>query len=134
MAPEPVNLNTIDDLLKDVIQHLYAIQSSVHGYLGPETQQELVRKIKTLTTSLHTLSLSASALPVLVPPEIIAYVEEGRNPDIYTREFVELVQRGNAYVRGKSEALRRFRDALAEEVCSEWPECGGWVRAVVGGS
>jgi len=132
MAPDPINLNTIDDLLKDVIQNLYAIQSSVHGYLGPETQQELVRKIKTLTTSLHALSLSASALPVLVPPEIIAYVEEGRNPDIYTREFVELVQRGNAYVRGKSEALRGLRDALAEEVLREWPECEGWVRGVVG--
>ncbi|MCJ1401172.1 RNA polymerase II mediator complex subunit [Xylographa trunciseda] len=132
MAPEPINLNTIDDLLKDVIQHLYAIQSSVHGYLGPETQQELVRKIKTLTASLHALSLSASALPVLVPPEIIAYVEEGRNPDIYTREFVELVQRGNAYVRRKSEALGAFRDALAEEVLREWPECEGWVRGVVG--
>ncbi|MCJ1417025.1 RNA polymerase II mediator complex subunit [Xylographa parallela] len=133
MAPEPTNLNTIDDLLKDVIQHLYAIQSSVHGYLGPETQQELVRKIKALTASLATLSRSAAALPVLVPPEIIAYVEEGRNPDIYTREFVELVQRGNAYVRGKSEALLGFRDALAEEVGAEWPECEGWVRGVVGG-
>ena len=70
---------------------------------------------------------------MLVPPEIIAYVEEGRNPDIYTREFVELVQRGNAYVRGKSEALLGFRDALAEEVGAEWPECEGWVRGVVGG-
>jgi hypothetical protein len=34
----------IDDL-KDVIQHLFEIQSAVHGYLGPETQQELVRKM-----------------------------------------------------------------------------------------
>ena len=33
------------DDLKDVIQHLFEIQSAVHGYLGPETQQELVRKM-----------------------------------------------------------------------------------------
>ena len=33
------------DRLKDVIQILFEIQSSVHGYLGPETQQELVRKV-----------------------------------------------------------------------------------------
>lgn len=31
--------------LKDVIQHLFEIQSAVHGYLGPETQVELVRKM-----------------------------------------------------------------------------------------
>lgn len=31
--------------LKEAIQHLFEIQSAVHGYLGPETQQELVRKM-----------------------------------------------------------------------------------------
>ncbi|CAK43192.1 uncharacterized protein An18g03640 [Aspergillus niger] len=51
MAPIP--LSTVDITnsifcpadLKDVIQHLFEIQSAVHGYLGPETQQELVRKM-----------------------------------------------------------------------------------------
>ena len=33
------------DQIKDVIQNLFEIQSAVHGYLGPETQQELVRKM-----------------------------------------------------------------------------------------
>jgi mediator of RNA polymerase II transcription subunit 10 len=33
------------DELKDVIQHLFEIQAAVHGYLGPETQVELVRKM-----------------------------------------------------------------------------------------
>ena len=31
--------------LKDVIQNLFELQSGVHGYLGPDTQQELVRKV-----------------------------------------------------------------------------------------
>lgn len=31
--------------LKEVIQQLYEIQSAVHGYLGDETQAELVRKM-----------------------------------------------------------------------------------------
>ncbi|MCJ1479741.1 RNA polymerase II mediator complex subunit [Lambiella insularis] len=133
MVPSAPSLNTIDDLLKSVIQNLYAIQSSVHGYLGPETQQELVRKIKALTSSLLTLSIEASSLPVLIPPEIVTYVEEGRNPDIYTREFVELVQRQNAYVRGKSEALAALRDELAREMVGEWPELRAPVEEVLRG-
>jgi hypothetical protein len=36
---------TPTDEIKDIIQHLFEIQSAVHGYLGPETQQELVRKM-----------------------------------------------------------------------------------------
>lgn len=52
----------------------------------------------------------------IVPPDILAYIEEGRNPDIYTREFVELVQRANGYLKGKSEAWASFANVLAEEM------------------
>ena len=70
---------------------------------------------------------------MLIPPEIIDYVETGRNPDIYTRDFVELVQRGNLYLKGKSEALAAFRDELVREMVGGWPEWEGWVRGAVGG-
>lgn len=75
-----------------------------------------------LAGSLAILSDDASALPDQIPPEIIDYVDSGRNPDIYTREFVELVQKGNQYLKGRSEALTGFRDALAEEMVKAWPE------------
>ena len=38
-------LKSSQEPLKDVIQNLFEIQSSVHGYLGPETQQVLVHKM-----------------------------------------------------------------------------------------
>ncbi|KAI9045752.1 mediator complex subunit NUT2 [Aspergillus affinis] len=148
----PVTLGTVDNDLKDVIQQLFEIQSAVHGYLGPETQQELVRKIKTLTQGLSTLSThtrdppttttsleqsrttNPSDLPIntiQLPPEIIDYVDAARNPDIYTREFVELVQRGNQDLKGKQEAFASFRDVLAREMRSAMPECRGEVERVV---
>ncbi|KAF9250751.1 transcriptional regulator family: Fungal Specific TF [Penicillium roqueforti] len=146
----PVTLKTVDDDLKDVIQHLFEIQSAVHGYLGPETQQELVRKIKNLTLALSTLSTHTQLSPtqetqpdtntdpsnpslasIQLPPEIIDYVDSARNPDIYTREFVELVQRGNQDLRGKREAFASFRDVLAREMRSAMPECRSEVDRVV---
>ncbi|RFU71767.1 hypothetical protein TARUN_10495, partial [Trichoderma arundinaceum] len=57
-----------------------------------------------------------------VPPELLEYVENGRNPDIYTREFVELVRRGNQLMRGKVNAFASFRDVLAEQMSSAMPE------------
>jgi hypothetical protein len=35
------------DHLKNVIQDLFEIQSAIHGFLGPETQQHLIRKVYT---------------------------------------------------------------------------------------
>ncbi|RAL09963.1 mediator complex subunit NUT2 [Aspergillus homomorphus CBS 101889] len=146
----PTTLATVDHDLKDIIQHLFEIQSAVHGYLGPETQQELVRKIKNLTLSLQALQThtsdsnpdATSTAPtsnpqdpplgsVQLPPEIIDYVDAARNPDIYTREFVELVQRGNQDLKGKKEAFRGFRDVLAREIRGAMPECRGEVKRVM---
>ncbi|KAL4919315.1 mediator complex, subunit Med10 [Aspergillus aurantiobrunneus] len=145
----PITLSTVDNEIKDIIQHLFEIQSAVHGYLGPETQQELVRKIKNLTTSLSTLSLHTRDDPsnpnptadgndsdpllhsIALPPEIIDYVDASRNPDIYTREFVELVQRGNQDLKGKKEAFASFRDVLAREMRSAMPEVRGEVERVI---
>ncbi|KAL8635248.1 MAG: hypothetical protein Q9228_007242 [Teloschistes exilis] len=142
----PMSVDKVDDQIKDVIHDLYSIQAATHGYVGPQTQQELVRLVYAfpgfisgamlstldfivltnrrtqLTGSLATLSNDASALPTQITPEIIEYVDEGRNPDIYTREFVELVQKSNQYMKGKSEAFAGFRDAMAQEIVKAWPE------------
>lgn len=58
-------------------------------------------------------------------------MDSARNPDIYTREFVELVQRGNQDLKGKREAFAGFRDVLAREMRSAMPECRGEVDRVV---
>ena len=68
---------------------------------------------------------------IQLPPEIIDYVDAARNPDIYTREFVELVQRGNQDLKGKKEAFASFRDVLAREMRSAMPECCREVDKVV---
>jgi len=100
---------------------------------------------KTLTLALKTLSTDTKPDPsidssnpdvinssnrddppvayIQLPPEIIDYVDAARNPDIYTREFVELVQRGNQDLKGKKEAFGSFRDVLATEMRSAMPEC-----------
>ncbi|MCJ1355565.1 MAG: RNA polymerase II mediator complex subunit [Icmadophila ericetorum] len=149
----PMALDKIDEHLKQTIQHLYELQSNTQGYEGPGTQESQIQKIHALTASLIQLSALTSSPQISsssststststsvahllphIPPEIIEYVDTGRNPDIYTREFVELVQRGNAAVRGKSEALGAFRDVLAGEILGEWgEEVRPFVERVVGG-
>lgn len=71
------------------------------------------------------------ALTIQLPPEIIDYVDSARNPDIYTREFVELVQRGNQDLKGKKEAFAGFREVLAREIRGAMPECQGEVARVL---
>ncbi|KAL6870056.1 RNA polymerase II mediator complex subunit [Amphichorda felina] len=135
MAPvDRVDPDTLEQQLKDIIQDLYQImvQVSSSDSAGRPSKEVLSNEIKTLSRSLQTLHASAanpSALP-FVPPELLEYVENGRNPDIYTREFVELVRRGNQLVRGKTHAFAAFRDVLAADMASAMPDLRADVAAV----
>ncbi|KAJ5575230.1 Mediator complex subunit Med10 [Penicillium hetheringtonii] len=129
----PVLLNTVDDDLKDVIQHLFEIQSAVHGYLRPRnaTRADNSTTDSDQDANSNTDPSNPRLASIQLPPEIIDYVDSSRNPDIYTREFVELVQRGNQDLKGKQEAFAAFRDVLAREMRSAMPECAGEVDRVV---
>ncbi|KAM0482307.1 hypothetical protein ACHAPX_002823 [Trichoderma viride] len=112
--------------LKDVIQDFYRVMVQVSTYdsMGVSSKEVLSKEIKSISTSLQNVHVAASPPHLLpsVPPELLEYVENGRNPDIYTREFVELVRRGNQLMRGKQTAFASFRDVLAEQMSSAMPE------------
>jgi mediator of RNA polymerase II transcription subunit 10 len=66
-----------------------------------------------------------------IPPEVMSYVENSRNPDIFTREFVETVQRMNQMLYGRVDAYRALQEQLALHVSSAIPELKDDVNSVV---
>jgi mediator of RNA polymerase II transcription subunit 10 len=154
-------LTCYTDQLKDIIQDLYElmVQTTSYGNVGQgvsskDVLQNTVSVTTPLTqhtppthyraqlifssthlhaslTQLHASASTPSATPIRVPPELIQYVDAGRNPDIYTREFVELARRGNQLMKGKKQAFGSFRDILAREMASALPEVKGDVETVV---
>ncbi|ROW04643.1 hypothetical protein VPNG_07421 [Cytospora leucostoma] len=106
---------------------------------APPTREVLASQLGQLSSALQSVSRvsahpSAAALLPSLPFELIQYVEGGRNPDIYTREFVELVRRQNQLMRGKMHAFAGFRDVLAGEMAEALPELGEDVARVVRGT
>ena len=70
------------------------------------------------------------------------YVEDGLNPDKYTRRFVNMLMKDNQFVNGKIDAVQvnleeesfsfqDFRDVLAEEIRKEFPELESYVDEVI---
>ncbi|KAH0538409.1 hypothetical protein FGG08_005009 [Glutinoglossum americanum] len=127
----PLSIDAAERQLQTTIQALYTLLVQLHSFRGPETSAALHTTLTSLLANLSALLTTSPSLAVSVPREIIAYVEDGRNPDIYTREFVELVQRQNQYVKGKAEAFASFRDVLAEEIKSALPGLKADVERVV---
>ncbi|ETS85850.1 hypothetical protein PFICI_03875 [Pestalotiopsis fici W106-1] len=148
MAPmAPASHDELEAQLKESIQSMYnilvqttaydtAAASSGSSTTSRPSRDVLAAEIKSLQQSLQAIHRTATtpspeqSLPH-VPPELIQYVENGRNPDIYTREFVELVRRGNQLMKGKQVAFRGFRDILADEISKAMPELHEDARRVV---
>ncbi|KAI1484858.1 mediator complex, subunit Med10 [Biscogniauxia mediterranea] len=162
MVPvQRIDQTALEQQLKDTIQSLHNIMVQVSAYDSSSTplgtpnsisspasrstsskdvvatelghlDNYLQRVHKTATTPTPERSLPH------IPPELIQYVDNGRNPDIYTREFVELVRRGNQLMRGKQSAFAGFRDVLAGEMEKAMPELrddiARTVRATGGGA
>ncbi|GKT88213.1 mediator of RNA polymerase II transcription subunit 10 [Colletotrichum tofieldiae] len=121
--PTPAEL---EQQLKDTIQDLYQIMVQVTTYNATPSNPSG----PALSESVQALSQSLQR----IPPELVQYVENGRNPDIYTREFVELVRRGNQLMKGKMGAFAQFRDVLADHIERGMPELRDDVARVLEGT
>jgi mediator of RNA polymerase II transcription subunit 10 len=138
MSPTPPT-----DDIKNVIQdlfHLLVQTTNYDAFSHRSTRDALAQGFQTLDSSLarvHAATTPSSAhfspraANRPIPEPLIHYVENGRNPDIYTREFVELVRRMNQLARGKAHAFGQFRDILAREMAAALPEVREDVKKVL---
>ncbi|KAI6789240.1 hypothetical protein KC363_g8360 [Hortaea werneckii] len=124
-------IEEVDVHLRNIINSLYLLIMSIHDYQGAETLKSVTTEIKHLINLLVTTSRTARRLPTFIPVEIIGYVESTRNPDIYTRDFVELVMRYNQSLAGQSAGLAQFRDIFGKEIMSAIPELSQDVNEIL---
>jgi mediator of RNA polymerase II transcription subunit 10 len=59
---------------------------------------------------------------VEIPLDVLDLIDQGRNPDLYSKEALEKCIKMNEVSKGKIDALEKFRTALETEVDSAFPE------------
>ncbi|KAI4960854.1 RNA polymerase II mediator complex subunit [Alternaria arbusti] len=121
----------VEAQLKDIVQNLYNLIVQAYDHHGSKTQEAIRREIQSLVQNLVKLSRTAPSVNINIPPEVMSYVENSRNPDIFTREFVETVQRMNQMLYGRVDAYRALQEQLALHVSSAIPELREDVTSVV---
>lgn len=121
-------LGTVEQQLAAVIESFIELGVSVYDFPGTsEATQGMVTNLKRNVDRLANLNKQSNdpdsqLQNVNVPLEVVQYIEDGRNPDIYTREFVEAIRRSNQYQRAKMHGLRQLRDSLADKIVEEFPD------------
>lgn len=118
--------------MQSVVQSLYNLMTQTYKPSDELTDPSATHREATqLVNRLLALAEAEPTLTADLPQDIIQFVQEGRNPDIYTREFVEFTMRNNQQLKGKQDAFAAFRAVLAKEIVGALPELRTEVKAVV---
>ena len=59
---------------------------------------------------------------VEVPMDVFSYIDEGKNPQLYTKDCLEKALAQNKQVKGKIDSYKNFKTELVEELSKAFPK------------
>ncbi|XP_029797152.1 mediator of RNA polymerase II transcription subunit 10 [Suricata suricatta] len=69
---------------------------------------------------------------ITVPLEVFEYIDQGRNPQLYTKECLERALARNEQVKGKIDTMKKFKSLLIQELSKVFPEDMAKYRSIRG--
>ncbi|KAF9434782.1 Mediator of RNA polymerase II transcription subunit 10 [Entomortierella beljakovae] len=107
--------------LQEMIQCLLELSITVYDFQA-ESNSLVHQKIQDLIAQLTDIEGFKDKLDMMVPWEVLGYIEDGKNPDLFSKSFVEAVAGENQFTNGKITALKSFESALSQNLGSFFPD------------
>ena len=127
--------NTLDNLeeqLERSIENVRQIQVIVSDF-QPQGQPGLNQKLQQIVKDLQEIDkVRPRVQDIQVPLEVFDYIDQGRNPQLYTKDCMEKAVSKNEEVKGKIDAYRMFKARLMLELSNVFPKEMGCYRAMRG--
>lgn len=88
----------------------------------PQGQAVLNQKIQTLITDLQKIDKYRNKIEnIHIPLAVFDYIDQGRNPQLYTKDCIEKALYKNEETKGKIDVYRKFKNNLLLELQKEFP-------------
>ncbi|XP_020897738.1 mediator of RNA polymerase II transcription subunit 10 [Exaiptasia diaphana] len=89
----------------------------------PGSQGVLNQKINMMVDNMKEIEkCKALVKDVEVPLEVFEYIDQGRNPQLYTKDCLEKALIKNEQVKGKIDSLKNFKTLLTGELTKAFPK------------
>merc|ERR1712136_298473 len=114
-------LENLENQLELFIENVRQVKIIVSDF-QPQGQSVLNQKINSIVQGLQEVEkLKQQVQEVHVPLEVFDYIDEGRNPQLYTKDCMEKALTKNEQVKGKIDSYRKFRAHMLEELGQVFP-------------
>ncbi|KAI9588888.1 mediator of RNA polymerase II transcription subunit 10 [Glossina fuscipes] len=122
-------LENLETQLEMFIENVRQIRIIVSDF-QPQGQNVLNQKINGLVTGLQEINkLRSQVQDIYVPFEVFDYIDQDKNPQLYTKDCVEKALAKNEEVKGKIDAYRKFKAHMLLELCKTFPNEMNMYRA-----
>ncbi|KAL7747742.1 RNA polymerase II mediator complex subunit [Sorochytrium milnesiophthora] len=115
-------LTALDVSLTKTVETLYKLAETTLDF-DDDSQATLDQHIADYLGELAAADQLCQSLDdIYVPVEVIQRVENGENPDVFTKNYMERLAAENQFTNGKIQSLKDFKSILLRQMDEMFPE------------
>ncbi|XP_058731697.1 uncharacterized protein LOC131603415 [Vicia villosa] len=115
------NLNQINESIEKTLALIHQLTLELSNS-DDAIQMPLLQRINDLVAELDNMKKLAENCNIQVPMEVVELIDDGKNPDLFTRDVINNLIARNQITKGKTDAFQNFRNDLLEELEKHYPD------------
>ncbi|OIW19199.1 hypothetical protein TanjilG_00558 [Lupinus angustifolius] len=113
-------LNQVSNSIQKTLGLIHQLYLTVSTF-NAAFQMPLLQRINGLVVELDNMVKLAEKCNIQVPMEVVNLIDDGKNPDEFTKDVLNNCIAKNQITKGKTDAMKNFRKHLLEELEETFP-------------
>ncbi|WOK98195.1 hypothetical protein Cni_G06905 [Canna indica] len=115
------NLNQVINSVDKTLGLLHQLYLTVSSF-SAASQLPLLQRVNSLVAELDAMQKMADKCNIQVPMEVLSLIDDGKNPDEFTKDVINSCIAKNQITKGKTDAFKGLRKHLLEELDQAFPD------------
>ncbi|KAM7491535.1 hypothetical protein LguiA_034456 [Lonicera macranthoides] len=115
------NLEQVIESIQNTLGLLHQLYLTVSSF-NSAAQLPLLQRLNTLVLELDNMMKLSEKCNIQVPMEVLNLIDEGKNPDEFTRDVLNSCIANNQITKGRTDAFKGFRRSHLEELEQAFPD------------
>ncbi|XP_044954985.1 mediator of RNA polymerase II transcription subunit 10b-like [Hordeum vulgare subsp. vulgare] len=119
--PSKQNLAQVTGLIQKTLGLLHQLNLNASSF-SSASQLPLLQPLNALVAELDTMQKLADGCNIQVPMEVVNLIDDGKNPDEFTKDVLNSCIAKNQITKGRTDAFKSLRKHLLEELEEAFPD------------
>ncbi|KAI3710601.1 hypothetical protein L2E82_40386 [Cichorium intybus] len=115
------NLNQVINSIQKTLGTIHQLYLTVSSF-NVSSQLPLLQRLNTLVMEMDNMAKLSEKCNIQVPMEVLNLIDDGKNPDEFTRDVLNSCIAKNQITKGKTDAFKGLRRHLLEELEQAFPD------------